>query len=76
MLFRSFMNYVFVPKDYDPAKRYGLVIDLHGGAGSDTLDQNAARSQAKIDFILGQQCKDVIRVHLGAPKMAPPPPRG
>lgn len=67
----EFLNFVFVPTDYDPAKAYSLVIDLHGGAGSDTLDQGAARSQAIVDFTLNQRCQDVIRVNLGAPKYAP-----
>lgn len=41
----EYLNWVYVPESYDPRKPLGLVISLHGGAGSSP--QSAAGDQLK-----------------------------
>ncbi|MBI3948339.1 MAG: prolyl oligopeptidase family serine peptidase, partial [Armatimonadetes bacterium] len=68
---QEYLNFVFVPKDYDSKKACGLFIALHGGGGTDSVDQGAARSQGHVDRALAEEGSDMIRVNLGAPRIAP-----
>jgi len=37
----EYLNWVYVPKDYDPKRPLGMVIYLHGGAGIDSVNHGA-----------------------------------
>ena len=37
----EYLNWVYVPEDYDPAKPLGMVIYLHGGGGIDAVNHGA-----------------------------------
>jgi hypothetical protein len=47
---------LFVPEDYDPAKRYRLVVDMHGGVSRPKLLTHAELEQMK--FFWGEHAKE------------------
>ncbi|MBI3944584.1 MAG: hypothetical protein HY321_01570 [Armatimonadetes bacterium] len=50
----EYLNWAHVPEDYDPGKPLGMVIHLHGGGGTDTVNHGAglARSDGPLGELL------------------------
>jgi pimeloyl-ACP methyl ester carboxylesterase len=68
----EYMNWVYVPGEYDSTKPMGMVLQLHGGAGGSPQSAAAAYLQSQgfvmMDLLRGH---DFITVCAGTPPMAP-----
>jgi len=69
----EYMNWVFVPEDYDPKRPLGMVIQLHGGGGGDSQPR-AGKYALETQLYMMQDLLrggDFITVCPSTPPMAP-----